>query len=176
VTPARGPARDGEPVEFHSKGQDWRAVWHPPGSPVPSGRAHGSAAVCFTADGLVAIVSDDAGASWGFPGGRPEAGEDPRATLDREVLEEACATVERALLVGVVRSECVRGTEHGVVLVRSLWIAEVALRPWQPCHETTDRRLVSPAEALDAIRFPPDARPIYERWLQEAVARFGAQR
>jgi hypothetical protein len=51
ATPTPQPARDGELVAVHSKGQDWRTVWHPPSAPTPLGRAHGSAAVCFTADG-----------------------------------------------------------------------------------------------------------------------------
>ena len=59
--------------------------------------------------------------------------------------------------------------EQGVVLVRSLWCAEVTLLSWEPQHETTHRRLVPPAQALDIIRFPAGARPIYQRWLQEAL-------
>ena len=47
------------------------------------------------------------GVAWEFPQGRPEEGEDWRATLDREVLEEACASVEEATLLGFARGVCI---------------------------------------------------------------------
>ena len=67
------------------------------------------------------------GSSWDFPAGRPEGDEDWRATLDREVLEEACASVEEATLLGFSKGVCIRGPEEGLVLVRSLWCAVVSL-------------------------------------------------
>lgn len=85
-------ARDGEEFGFHDGGQDRIASWHLPGLQPPSGQPHGSTGICFTVDGDVVLVRWDR-SSWEFPGGRPEGNEDWRETLDREVLEEACALV-----------------------------------------------------------------------------------
>jgi 8-oxo-dGTP pyrophosphatase MutT (NUDIX family) len=162
-------AADGEVFDLLDAGQDWRVAWYPASSLSPNGIPHGAAAICFTAGGLVVLVSADGGATWSFPGGRPEPGEDARSTLEREIREEACAQIQRATLVGFSRGECLRGRERGLVLVRSLWSAVVALHPWEPQHETTHRRLVAAAPALDVISFPPSARPIYARWVHEAA-------
>ena len=52
------------------------------------------------------------------------SGEDWRATLEREVLEEACASVEEATLLGFAKGVCAsEGPEEGLVLVRALWHA-----------------------------------------------------
>lgn len=61
--------RNGEKLEFHDAGQDWIVAWHSPKLPPPTGKVHGSSAVCHTADGDVLLVSSDGGKSWGFPGG-----------------------------------------------------------------------------------------------------------
>ncbi len=110
------------------------------------------------------------GVSWEFPAGRPEGDEDWRATLDREVMEEACAVVEDATLLGFIKGVCVKGPQEGRVLVRSLWRAEVSLKPWEPRHETTGRMVVRPDEALEMVGFGRDYRPIYQRWFRDALA------
>lgn len=161
-------ARDGEEIRWRDgNGQDIVSTWHPPELPAPSGKRHGAAGICFTPDGKVVLVED--GGSWVFPGGRPEGDEDWRETLDREVLEEACASVEEATLLGFARGKCIRGEEEGLVLVRSLWRAEVTLLPWEPQHETTDRMVVPLDEALAHLKIPDDHRPIVQRWLDEAL-------
>ena len=89
-------AREGEEFRFRDeRGQEWRASWHPPELAAPDGTPHGSAGICFTPEDNVVLVTWP-GVEWQFPGGRPDGGEDWRATLDREVLEEACAVVEDA--------------------------------------------------------------------------------
>lgn len=168
--PAAVVAGDGEEFVHHAGGQDWIMSWHPPQLPPPSGTPHGSEAVCVTVDGHVVLVSENS-TSWVLPGGRPEAGEDWRATLDREVLEEACARVEEAELLGFGRGRCTRGPEEGLVLVRSLWRAAVSLEPWNPRHEIRHRLLVPPSVALSRIT-PQSPRPIYRRLFREAL---GAQ-
>ena len=102
---------------------------------------------------------------------RPARGrdEDWRATLDREVLEEACARVETASLLGFSRGLCTRGREEGLVLVRALWLAWVALDPWEPRHEIKHRLLVPSDEALARIDLPEGQLPIYHRWFDEAA-------
>ena len=132
-------AQEGRSYGFRDgRGQDWTESWHPPELPAPDGRRHGSGGICFTPEGAIVLVTQD-GASWEFPAGRPEGDEDWRETLDREMLEEACAVVEDATLLGYARGTCLAGFEAGLVLVRSLWVAEVTLQPWRPQHETTGR-------------------------------------
>jgi ADP-ribose pyrophosphatase YjhB (NUDIX family) len=78
-------------------GQDWRVAWSPRPEP-PPGTPHGAEAVCVTGDRIVLVSRD--GDLWGLPAGRPEPGEDWADTLRREVLEEACAEVTSARLLG----------------------------------------------------------------------------
>src|SRR4051794_15601404 len=101
------PARDGQEFVVHSNGGDWIVDWQP-ATATPAGTPHGAAGICLTADcGLVVISSD--GERWGLPGGRPEDHECWEQTLHREVLEEACAIVVRARLLGFSRGRCVTG-------------------------------------------------------------------
>ena len=147
-------AQEGEEFGFRDKqGQDIVMSWHPPELPVPAGTRHGAGGICFTPEGNIVLVTWP-GVSWDFPAGRPEGDEDWRATLDREVLEEACAVVEDATLVGFSRGVCVRGPEEGLVLVRSLWCADVSLNPWAPRHETTARVVTRPWSAWSSEGAP----------------------
>jgi hypothetical protein len=84
--------------------------------------------------------------------------------------EEACATVTGARLLGFTRGQCVTGPERGRVLVRSVWRAEVELRPWEARFEIADRRVVAPAAVADALSLGshPFA-AIIRRELAEAV-------
>jgi ADP-ribose pyrophosphatase YjhB (NUDIX family) len=160
-------AEDGQHMRAHSNGQDWLVSWHPPSNP-PSGTPHGAAGVCLTAAAHLVLISHD-GEHWGFPAGRPEGTETPEETLRREMLEEACATVTTARLLGFARSECVDGRQHGLVLVRSYWRAEVDLAPWRPRHEIRHRRTVPATEATTHVRDPdPAATRVSHRALAEA--------
>jgi ADP-ribose pyrophosphatase YjhB (NUDIX family) len=161
------PAVDGAELAVSSDGQDWRVGWYPPPAP-PAGTMHGAAAVCVAGDRLVLVSGD--GQRWGLPGGRPEPGEDWVDTLRREVREEACAEVTGCRLLGFIRGVCVRGPEEGLVLVRSMWWAEVRLERWDPRHEIAYRRLVAADEALQAvITAEANMGPLYRRWFKEAA-------
>jgi len=160
--------QDNEQIRFYDKGQRWTISWHP--QEPKDGTRHGSAAICFDANHEVVLVSIDHGVTWNLPGGRPEEDESYLDTLNREVLEEACATVRNAILLGYSRGECVWGPEHGLVLVRSCWAATVDLLPFKPQHETTDRRLTHNNVVLEELTFPYGMRPIYERWIHDAIA------
>lgn len=162
-------ALDNEVFETHSRGQDWRISWHPPALPPPDGGNHGSAALCFAQDGQVVVVSEDGGFSWVMPGGRPEAGEDLRQTLGREVFEEACAVVEDARLLGYMRGVCVKGREQGLVIVRAHWWARVRLLKWEPRHEMTHRVVVPPETAFELIAPTWDNDPTLRRLFHEAM-------
>jgi len=112
---------------------------------------HGATAICVTRAGAVVLVRADGG-GWSLPGGRPEPGETWQETLHREVREEACAVVTGATLLGFGRGECLGGHEAGLVLVRSLWRAEVEILPWEPDFEMAERREFPATEAPDLVR------------------------
>jgi ADP-ribose pyrophosphatase YjhB (NUDIX family) len=155
-------APDGEEIPVG----DWRMAWHPPPG-VPPGLPHGANAFCVTTAGAIVLISQD-GARWGWPGGRPEPGEAWEQTLRREILEETCATVTGARLLGFVRSRCVGGLEEGRVLVRSIWRAEVTLLPWRPQNEIPFRRIVPGGDLAGQLWMEPGAEPIYARAAREA--------
>ena len=159
-------SRDGEELAVRSNGGDWLTSWHAPAD-VPSGLPHGANAFCVTADGGVVLISID-GVRWGWPGGRPEGGESWEQTLRREILEEACAIVSDARLLGFCRGVCLSGPEKGLVLVRSIWRAEVELMPWEPRFEILHRRVVSATELPSHLWMEKGFEPIYCRALQEA--------
>ena len=161
-------ARDREPYAAHDNGQEWLVSWHPPAG-APPGKMHGATAICVATAGSVVLVRADGG-TWSLPGGRPEPGESWRETLHREVREEACAVVTGATLLGYGRGECLRGHEAGLVLVRSLWRAEVVLLPWEPDFEMAGRREFPATEALDFVRdaLPGGHRRIITRLFAEA--------
>ena len=160
-------ARDGEEFAVQSSGGDWLIAWHSPAS-VPDGKPHGANAFCVTAGGGVVLISSD-GERWGWPGGRPEADESWEQTLRREILEEACAIVGEARLLGFCRAMCLTGPEAGLVLVRSIWRAEVELMPWEPRFEIAHRRVVPRHELYLHMWMEQGFEPIYHRALTEAA-------
>jgi hypothetical protein len=113
------------------------------------------------------LVSD--GQRWGLPGGRPQPHERWADTLVPEVWGEAGAQVTTSRLLGFTRGVCLRGLEKELVLVRSLWRAEVRLERWQPRCEMTHRRLVPAGTALPAMTIEDAMGPIYRRMFAEAA-------
>ena len=90
------------------------------------------------------MVSEDGGCA------SPAAARSPAKTgdtLDREVLEEACAIVEDAKLLGYTRAICTAGHEQGLAIVRAHWRDGLG-SPRRPRHEMVGRRLVTMDEAL----------------------------
>jgi hypothetical protein len=82
--------------------------------------------------------------TWEFPAG--------------EVLEEACAIVTDAKLLGFSHGECIDGSEKGLILVRAIWLARVTLNEWNPQSDERFRKLVTKDAALghfqaDALAF-----------------------
>lgn len=152
-------AKDGVQFLHHSRGQDWLQSWHPADVP-PDGKNHGAAGVCVTPEGHLILVTEN-GKDWDLPAGRPEPGEDWRQTLDREMLEETCCRVQDATLLGFARGVCIRGHEQGLVLVRSLWRAEVVLGDWDPKFEIVGRQVLPPSDAM----------PMLGHWTPEILRR-----
>ena len=165
--PQRQFARDHEEIPVRSNGADWLTAWHPPVE-IPPGTPHGANGWCVTAEHNVVLISNDA-ERWGWPGGRPEGNESWEQTLRREILEEACCIVREAQLLGFCRSVCLSGPEKDLVLVRSIWRAEVDLMPWEPRFEIAHRRLVSTDELLSNLWMEDGFQPIYHRALREAA-------
>lgn len=160
-----GIAADGSDLIVSSNGGEWRVRWHPPPA-APPGTPHGATAICVSDDRVVLVSRD--GRRWGLPGGRPDPGEGWADTMAREVREEACAQVTASTLLGFTRGVCVRGFQQGLVLVRSLWRAEVRLERWQPRFEMTHRRLVPAGRALEVMAVEDGMDPIYRRMFLEA--------
>lgn len=159
-------ASDREEFAVRSNGGDWLTAWHAPVE-IPAGTPHGANGWCTTDDGVV-LISNDA-KRWGWPGGRPEGDEPWEQTLRREVLEEACCIVREARLLGFCRSRCLTGPENGLVLVRSIWRAEVDLMPWEPRFEVAHRRVVRTDELLSNLWMEDGFAPIYYRALREGA-------
>jgi ADP-ribose pyrophosphatase YjhB (NUDIX family) len=142
-------AADGVQIPIWSGGQQWLVSWHPPPVPPQTGPRM-VPRVSVTADGDIVVISPD-GTIWNLPAGRPEPGESWEQTLRREMDEDACATVAGARLLGFTRGQCVTGPECGRVLVRSVWRADVELRPWEARSEIADRRVVAAATVEEAL-------------------------
>jgi 8-oxo-dGTP pyrophosphatase MutT (NUDIX family) len=159
-------AADEEQHAVHASGGDWLTAWFPPSS-APDGTPHGACGFCVTQDGGVVLISHD-GLHWDWPGGRPEPGETWEQTFRREMLEETCAVVRDARLLGFCRSTCLTGAETGLILVRSIWRGEVDLSPWEPRFEIPHRRIVRAADVLAAMRIDPGWAPIFQRAAREA--------
>jgi ADP-ribose pyrophosphatase YjhB (NUDIX family) len=159
-------AVDGQEIAVRANGGDWLTAWHPPHA-VPDGTPHGANAFCVTSDSGVVLISND-NERWGWPGGRPENAESWKETLCREILEEACARVVDARLLGFCRSACLTGPEQGLVLVRSVWLAQVTLLPWEPLFEIQHRRVVAATDLLAHLWMETGFEPIYYRALLEA--------
>lgn len=149
MQPRHCAIQDGQEITVCGSGQEWRVSWHPP-LRVPAGTPHGSAGICFTADQSIVLIGPD-GDNWGLPGGRPEGKETWEETLRREVQEEACATVRKARLLGFSRSNCVSGSQEGLVLVRAFWQTQVELAKWLPQFEVPFRRIFPSSEVRDAL-------------------------
>jgi hypothetical protein len=163
-----GPlAEDGVEVSVVSNGGDWLIAWHPPDD-VPDGHPHGANALCVTESGADVILISTDGDRWGWPGGRPEAGESWEDVLRREVREEACSEVLAPRLLGFIRAGCVSGQQAGTTLVRSQWRAVVRVGPWEPQHEISHRELVRLEDLPRRLWIEDGFAPVYARAAHEA--------
>jgi hypothetical protein len=117
---------------------------------------------------VVAVVDDEqelrGGRGWSastMPSSRAASPSWRRAGL-------TCAHVREARLLGFTRSTCVGGSELGLVLVRSIWRAEVDLLPWDPRFEIPWRRVVPIADLADHLWMESGNEPIFRRAAVEA--------
>ena len=105
---------------------------------------------CFTADGLVVLVTWD-GRQWSFPGGTVEDGESVEQALVREVAEEACARVVRCRYLASQHVADPHNPDGVPSYYQSRWWARVELDAWQPRHEMTGRQLIPADQVLDVL-------------------------
>jgi ADP-ribose pyrophosphatase YjhB (NUDIX family) len=121
-----------------------------PGWMPPLGLVTQALGLCFTAEGLVVMVTWD-GRQWSFPGGTVEDGESVEQALVREVAEEACARVVRSRYLASQHVADPRNPAGVPSYYQSRWWARVELDPWQPRHEMVGRRLVTPDQVLATL-------------------------
>jgi hypothetical protein len=76
--------------------------------------------------------------------------------------------VTNARHLGFCRGVCLTGPEAGLVLVRSIWRAEVELMPWEPRFEIAHRRVVPANELLSHLWMEDGMEAIFHRALTEA--------
>ncbi|MCZ6678332.1 MAG: NUDIX domain-containing protein [Candidatus Poribacteria bacterium] len=107
-------------------------------------------AICFTADGNIVLVSGD-DAYWNLPGGHPAQGETLEEALAREVWEEACAEVKQCTYIGCQKIDEPNSREGLPLYYQTRFWARVELYPFRPQFETTQRRLVPPAQFLSTL-------------------------
>jgi ADP-ribose pyrophosphatase YjhB (NUDIX family) len=158
--------QDGEEVEVSDNSQRWLSSWHR-AEEILEGRPHGAVGICITSLNEVVLVSRD-GLVWSFPAGRPEGAESWEDTLRREIMEEACAVVSHSRLLGFSRGRCIEGKEKGLVLVRSIWLAQVTLLAWKPEFEILHRKVVPADQAISEVAPPDDQLPFWRRVFAEA--------
>jgi 8-oxo-dGTP pyrophosphatase MutT (NUDIX family) len=137
------------------------AGWMPPSHLVTQ-----ALGLCFTADGLVVMVTWD-GQQWSFPGGTVEDGESVEQALVREVAEEACARVVRSRYLASQHVADPLNPDGRPSYYQTRWWARVELDPWQPEDEMIARRLVTPDQVLDTLSWR--RKEIAHRLLQLAL-------
>jgi 8-oxo-dGTP pyrophosphatase MutT (NUDIX family) len=135
--------------------------WMPPSQLVTQ-----ALGLCFTADGLVVMVTWD-GRQWSFPGGTVEDGESVEQALVREVAEEACARVVRCRYLASQHVADPLNPDGRTSYYQTRWWARIDLDPWQPQDEMIGRRLVAPNQVLDVLSWR--RKEIAHRLLQLAL-------
>lgn len=124
-------------------GQEITLTWLPGLAVTPEDSVTQVYGLCLDREHRLVLVSQD-GESWTLPGGRPEPGEMPTATLVREVMEEACANVISQHYLGAQR---VSDLARPLPYYQLRYLAQVDLLPFDPQHEMLHRRVVDIATA-----------------------------
>lgn len=87
------------------------------------------------------------GNTWTIPGGHPEIGETKIETLEREIMEEACVTINNIKYLGAVEV-----VENGETYYQLRYTAKVdTVLPFKKEWETSDRAFVSLENLINYI-------------------------
>ena len=124
-------------------------------------------AIAFTPERKILLVTDPEWSPQGWlPGGGIEAGETPEQALARELLEEANATLQQSVKIGVQCTEDANGERSYQPFY---WCRVILGNEYAPQHEVTERHLVEPEAFLDRLfwgRTDPKASLLLERALE----------
>jgi 8-oxo-dGTP pyrophosphatase MutT (NUDIX family) len=129
-------------------GARYRIWWFDPPFRPPLAETTQALGICFTAGSQIVLVTWN-GTDWTLPGGTIEPGETLEETLTREVWEEACARVRACAYIGCQRVEHL--DEDRPAYYQTRFWASVELEPFEPVHEMTARKLVSPDQFPDTL-------------------------
>ncbi len=132
------------------EGRPLDLYWHQSLVPPKHGHVTQASGVCFTDDGLIVLVAGN-NQVYGLPGGHPEFGETVKQTLVREVAEEACAVVPQLQYLGAVEVHDPLSLSEPRRYYQTRFWARVALLPFVPAFETTQRVLVPPHDFLATL-------------------------
>lgn len=135
-------------------GRQFVVTWLPPPFVPPRELTTQCGGICFTDQGQIVVVTSN-GETWGLPAGHPEPGETLEEAFVREVAEEACARVLAFAYIGcqkVVGRSFDADWKEPLHFSARFW-ARVELLPFAPKHETTERRMVPPAELLAVLKW-----------------------
>jgi inorganic pyrophosphatase len=149
-------------------GKRFEATWQSEGELPPRNQVTQASAVCFTSDDQIVMISGD-GIAWNIPGGHPEEGESPDDALSREVWEEACCEIIEHALLGY---QHVRDLTDDSVHFQLRYFCRVDVEPFDPKHEITHRKIISPGDFLQTLEYghSPIAKEVF-RLSMEANAR-----
>lgn len=134
------------------EGRSLALRWHQSPAPPPREDVTQASGVCFTDDGLIVLVAGD-DHEYGLPGGHPEIGETIEQAFVREVAEEACAVVQHLHYLGAVEVHDPLSSSEPRRYYQTRFWARVALLPFAPAFETTQRVLVPSHEFLATLNW-----------------------
>jgi ADP-ribose pyrophosphatase YjhB (NUDIX family) len=134
------------------EGRQLRLAWLPSPFAPTRDQVTQVSGVCFTSSGKIVLVAGQQG-KWALPGGHVEPGELLEQTLRREVLEEACASVRRAVYLGAQQVNDPDNPDGPRTYYQARFWARVELKRFRPQFERTQQTLVPPPAFLTTLNW-----------------------